>query len=61
MKTLFLLRHAKAANAPAGMDDADRPLNEIGREACARVGLYIKKQHIIPEIPVFLLHRASHP
>lgn len=44
MKTLFLLRHAKAENA-AGLSDFDRDLNDRGRREAQAAGEYIKKQN----------------
>jgi phosphohistidine phosphatase len=50
MKTLYLLRHAKAE--PAGKDgnDQDRVLSLRGVEACATVGSYMKSKGYLPEI-----------
>ena len=38
MKTLLLLRHAKAGWGEAGEEDFDRPLDERGRAAAVRMG-----------------------
>jgi phosphohistidine phosphatase len=38
IKTLFLLRHAKASPAVAGMTDFERPLHEQGKQAAALIG-----------------------
>jgi phosphohistidine phosphatase len=44
MKTLLLLRHARAANATPGSPDLTRDLNESGREEAQAVGRFIKEQ-----------------
>ncbi len=46
MKTLFLLRHAKAENAAPGLADLNRALNERGRREAQAVGRFIKKQNV---------------
>jgi phosphohistidine phosphatase len=46
MKTLLLLRHAKAANAAAGSADLARDLNELGKEQARVVGRFIKEQKL---------------
>lgn len=50
MKTLYLLRHAKAEPGGFTLNDEDRPLSARGREACATIGQYIKKHRYTPEI-----------
>lgn len=49
MKTLYLLRHAKAEAGDKHMSDADRPLAKRGIEACAHVGAYMKEKNYIPD------------
>ena len=44
MKTLLLLRHAKAENAAPGLTDLNRALNERGRREARAVGTFIKEQ-----------------
>jgi phosphohistidine phosphatase len=44
MKTLFLLRHARAENATPGSPDLARDLNLNGREQAQAVGKFIKEQ-----------------
>ncbi|MGB0919721.1 MAG: SixA phosphatase family protein [Alphaproteobacteria bacterium] len=44
MKTLYLLRHAKADLAEAGQDDINRPLNRKGERAASLVGIYLAQQ-----------------
>ena len=46
MKTLFLLRHAKTAPAPAGVPDFDRILTPQGETDSRQVGGYIKRQQL---------------
>jgi len=45
MKTLFLLRHAKAENGAADLSDFDRALNDRGRRESQAAGEYIKQQN----------------
>ena len=47
MKTLLLLRHAKALRQPAD-DDAARPLAPEGIQACARVGRFLRAAGVVP-------------
>ena len=44
MKTLFLLRHAKAENPASGTTDLKRALNERGRGEAQAVGTFLKNQ-----------------
>jgi phosphohistidine phosphatase len=46
MKTLLLLRHAKAENGSAGLPDFDRALNDRGRKEARAVGTFIRKQNL---------------
>jgi phosphohistidine phosphatase len=46
MKTLLLLRHAKAENGGAGLPDFDRTLNDRGRKEAQAVGAFIRKQNL---------------
>jgi phosphohistidine phosphatase len=50
MLTLSLLRHAKSSWADPSQDDFHRPLNERGREAAPRMGVYMASQQIAPEL-----------
>jgi phosphohistidine phosphatase len=50
MLTLSLLRHAKSSWADAGLDDRDRPLNARGQDAAPRMGAYMARQGIAPEL-----------
>jgi len=46
MKTLFLLRHAKAENAAPGSTDLNRALNERGKTEAEAIGTFLKKQDL---------------
>lgn len=50
MLTLSLLRHAKSSWADPGLDDFDRPLSERGENAAPRMGAYMAKHGIAPEL-----------
>ena len=50
MKTLWLLRHAKASTGGDGLADRDRPLNEKGRDAAARMGGYLAQRGVRPDL-----------
>lgn len=50
MKTIFLMRHAKSSWSTPGQGDFDRPLNERGRDACARMVQYFKGEAITPDV-----------
>jgi phosphohistidine phosphatase len=50
MKTLFLLRHAKAVPASNGLKDFDRSLNDQGRRQAERIGKYLKDQNIVLDL-----------
>ncbi|MGH9927669.1 MAG: SixA phosphatase family protein, partial [Pyrinomonadaceae bacterium] len=46
MKTLFLLRHAKAETPAPGLADPNRTLNERGKKEAQALGAFVKKQHL---------------
>jgi phosphohistidine phosphatase len=46
MKTLFLLRHAKAENLAPGSIDLDRTLKEAGRRQAKELGRVLKQQNL---------------
>ncbi len=50
MHQLFLLRHAKAAAAPAGMADHDRPLTETGRRMALGIGQAMRRAGLAPDV-----------
>ena len=45
MKTLLLMRHAKASPSTGSVADFDRPLLEEGRVAAARAGSFLKREN----------------
>ena len=47
MKTLLLMRHAKASPSVSGMADFDRPLLDEGRAAARRIGKSLKGQILV--------------
>jgi phosphohistidine phosphatase len=50
MKTLLLLRHAKADNAAPGSSDINRSLNERGKIEAQAIGTFIRKQNLAIEL-----------
>jgi len=50
MKTLFLLRHAKAANEDPATPDSRRPLTDQGFLDARSVSEVLRQQNLIPEI-----------
>jgi phosphohistidine phosphatase len=50
MKTLLLLRHAKAENAAPGSSDINRTLNERGKKEAQAIGTFIRKQNLTFEM-----------
>ena len=50
MKTIFLLRHAKSSWDDVSLDDFDRPLSPRGIKSCKKIGKYLKKNRLIPDI-----------
>jgi phosphohistidine phosphatase len=50
VKTLYLLRHAKAEAGNKILSDMDRPLSPRGREACAVIGNYMTDKHYKPDL-----------
>jgi phosphohistidine phosphatase len=50
MRRLLLLRHAKSSWADAGLRDHERPLNARGREAAPRVGRYLDREGLVPDL-----------
>lgn len=49
MKTLYLLRHAKAEPARGRETDSERTLSVNGQQTCQLVGAYMKAKHYLPE------------
>jgi len=50
VKTLWLLRHAKASAGGDGLADRDRPLNARGRDAAARIGRHLAEREVHPDL-----------
>ncbi|MDA5192402.1 SixA phosphatase family protein [Govanella unica] len=50
MKTLMLLRHAKSDWSAAGIADHDRPLNARGDAAAIRMGQYLARENLWPDL-----------
>jgi phosphohistidine phosphatase len=48
MKTLLILRHAKAAPKGPNISDHDRPLDELGEADASHMGKLMKDKGIIP-------------
>ena len=51
MRTLLILRHAKSDQA-CGLADHERPLNERGRKAATRIGVWMKENNLQPELVI---------
>ncbi len=49
MKTLILMRHAKAAPPAPGQRDYDRPLAPRGRRSAAALGDWLRSQGFLPQ------------
>src|SRR5205085_11557057 len=50
MRRLMLLRHAKSDWSTPGMRDQDRPLNARGREAAPKMGAYMARHGLVPDL-----------
>lgn len=50
MKTLLLMRHAKADVGEPGMPDIERPLAPRGLKAARRVGRFLAQNHVLPDL-----------
>ncbi|HQT64544.1 MAG TPA: histidine phosphatase family protein [Acidocella sp.] len=50
MHQLFLLRHAKAARPSAEISDHDRPLTQEGLRATAKLGQFMRKAGLAPDV-----------
>ena len=54
MKTLLILRHAKAVPKGPNLSDYDRPLDKVGEDDALRMGKLIKDKDIIPSLIISL-------
>jgi phosphohistidine phosphatase len=52
MKTLLLLRHAKASRDDPHLPDHDRPLKARGKEDAKRIGRQLREADLIPHLIV---------
>jgi len=50
MRRLMLLRHAKSDWSTPGQRDQDRPLNARGREAAPKMGAYMVRHALLPDL-----------
>jgi len=50
MKKLYILRHAKSDWSDSSLDDFDRGLKKRGKNDIKLISLWIKKQHIKPDL-----------
>ncbi len=50
MKTIYLLRHAKAGSSDSGTEDFYRPLNERGQRNAIQIGRYLSDNNIRPDL-----------
>jgi phosphohistidine phosphatase len=50
VKTLWLLRHAKASAGGDGLADRERPLSKRGRDAAARIGRHLAEREVHPDL-----------
>ena len=52
MKTLYLLRHAKSSWDDPSLKDFDRPLNQRGQKTAPKMGAFMRKQKVKPDIVI---------
>lgn len=50
MRRLMMLRHAKSDWSEPGVSDHDRPLNRRGQETAPKVGAYMARHGLIPDL-----------
>jgi phosphohistidine phosphatase len=50
MRTLYLLRHAKSSWDDESLRDFDRPLNDRGKKAAEKIGRFVAKEKLKPEL-----------
>ena len=50
MKTLLILRHAKAEPQGKAESDHDRALTHQGQDSAARMGVYLREKDLIPDL-----------
>jgi len=49
MKTLYLMRHAKAGRGDGALSDFDRPLTSRGANDASLIGLQLKQNEMVPQ------------
>ena len=52
MLTLSIVRHAKSSWGDPGLRDIDRPLNDRGKVQAQRLGIYLAKENITPDLVI---------
>ncbi len=52
MKTLLLMRHAKSSWADQGQADVDRPLNGRGQRDAPRMGQWLRREGLEPDLVI---------
>ncbi len=52
MRRLMLLRHGKSDWSEPGMSDHDRPLNCRGQESAPKVGAYMARHGLVPDLVI---------
>jgi len=52
MRRLMLLRHAKSDRSAPGAVDRDRPIEARGKEAAPRIGTYMARHGLMPDLVV---------
>jgi phosphohistidine phosphatase len=52
MKTLLLMRHAKSSRDDPDLADHDRPLNKRGKRDAPRMGRWLARQRLVPDLIV---------
>ncbi|HEY1544896.1 MAG TPA: histidine phosphatase family protein [Xanthobacteraceae bacterium] len=50
MRRLLLLRHAKSSWSEPGASDHARPLNHRGQETAPRIGAYLSRHKLVPDV-----------
>jgi phosphohistidine phosphatase len=50
MKTLLILRHAKASWKDDSLPDRERPLNKRGREEAPKMGALLREHDLVPDL-----------
>jgi len=52
MKKIYLIRHAKSSWADGNLTDFERPLNKRGLRDAPNMGVFLKKQGVLPQLIV---------